>query len=84
MSIALTGNKSEAFPLHDTNTPTAGSVGFVPDASGTFEGQLKDDTTDRTIPVVGGQFYPFELSVAKSTGKTGTVSELLIIFGQYR
>jgi hypothetical protein len=84
MAVGIIGSKSEAFPLHDTNTPTAGSVGFVPDATGTFEGQLVDDTTDRTIPVVGGQFYPFELSVAKTTGKTGSVTELLIIFGKYR
>ncbi len=84
MAVAMIGTKSEVLVLHDTVGPTAGSVGFVADASGTFEGKLKDDASSRTIPVVGGQFYPFELAEAKTTGSTGTVAELLIIFGKYR
>jgi hypothetical protein len=84
MAVTIVGNSSTAFPLHDTNQIAAGSVGFVADATGTFEGQLADDTADKTIPVTGGQFYPFELKYARSTAKTGTTTELLIIYGKYK
>ena len=74
-----TGNKSIACPLHDTNTQDVISCGFVPDLSGSFEGQFRQDSSDRTITVIGGAFYPFDVKVAKLAGATGTVSELLII-----
>ncbi len=84
MAVAIIGNKSTAFPLHDTNLIAAGSVGFVADATGSFEGQLADDTADKTIPVIAGQFYPFELKYARTAGSTGTTAELLIVYGKYR
>lgn len=84
MAVAMIGNKSVAFPLHDTNLIAAGSVGFVADATGTFEGQLAEDTADKTIPVVGGMFYPFELKYARDASSTGTTAELLIVYGKYR
>lgn len=84
MAVQLVGNSSVAFPLHDTNEILAGSIGFVANLPGTFEGQLRDDSTDRTIPVIAGIFYPFELKFARDASSTGTTSELLIVYGRYR
>lgn len=75
----LIGNASAEHALHDSNEIAAPVVGFVPDADGTFEGRLRGDSADRTMPVLGGVFYPWDIKLAKSTGSTGTVSELFIV-----
>lgn len=82
--MALIGKKSEVWAFSDDVTTFDGGVsGFIPDADGYFEGQLRNDSTDRTFFVKGGLLYPLDLSAARSTGKSG-VAELLLIRGHGR
>jgi len=77
--MALIGKKTTEHTLHDTNVVPADSVGFIANGAGTFEGRAIGDAADRTIPVVIGGFYPIELTLAKNTGKTGSVTQLVIV-----
>lgn len=81
--MALIGTTSTEHTLHDTNVVPAGSVGFIPQLDGNFEGRAEDDAADRTFYVKAGLFYPISLTLAKTTGATG-VTQLLIIHGSRR
>lgn len=82
MAVSIIGNRQVVFPLHDTNAIAGEPAGFIPDATGTFEGRLFYDDADSTFVVNAGQLYPGRLLYARSTGAL-TVTSLQIWYGKY-
>ena len=75
--MTLIGTSAAEHTLHDS-TEVAANQGFIPDADGSFEGKLRNDTSVRTFNVLGGHFYPLDIKLAQDTGKVG-VAQLLIV-----
>ena len=70
---ALIANKSASHTLDDS-TELDPNVGFIPDQDGSFVGRLRGDSADVTFNVLGGVFYPFDVKLAKDTGKSGVTA----------
>ncbi len=80
--MALIGSSTAEHTLHDS-TVIAKNFGFVPNISGNFEGQLREDSADSTFFVVAGVYYPEDIKLAKTTSSSGT-TQLRIIYTAVR